>query len=126
MQITAPAPIIYLPENLWSLFTRPGRELLIRVIAIEGKTLFLDLGGEKFRAQIGGSLNPQDFYPGQTLRVRVAQIGYPIVLQILTEAKKESELKFLYVLNEQKKGFQSIKEGVSKDMSFFAIFLKIW
>jgi len=53
MQITAPAPIIYLPENLWSFFSRPGRELLIKVLNIEGKTLYLELGGEKFQARIG-------------------------------------------------------------------------
>ncbi len=124
MQITAPAPIIYLPENLWSLFTRPGRELVIRVIGVEGKTLFLDLGGEKFQARIGGSLNPQDFVPGQQIKVRVSQVGYPIVLQIVSEEKKEtSELQLLYLLLHKDQDLPQEKR-VSKDVSLLSTFLK--
>ncbi len=123
MQITAPAPIIYLPENLWSLFTRPGRELLIRVIGIEGKTLFLELGGDRFQARIGGTLTPEDFSPGQQIKVRISQVGYPIVLQIVPEEKENSELKLLYLLMHKEQVLPQQK-GALKDVSLLSTFLK--
>ncbi len=100
MQITAPAPIIYLPENLWSFFSRPGRELLVRIIGIEGKTLSLELGGDKFQARIGGTLNPEDFKVGESIRVRVIKNEGPIILQLISPrtSKVSSEFNFLYLV----------------------------
>ncbi|MCS7278843.1 MAG: hypothetical protein NZ530_02130 [Thermodesulfobacteriaceae bacterium] len=100
MQITAPAPIIYLPENLWSLFSRPGRELLVRVIGIEGKTLSLELGGDRFQARIGGTLNPEDFRVGENIRIRVMKNEGPIILQVLSPrpSKISPELNLLYLI----------------------------
>ncbi|MDK2861912.1 MAG: hypothetical protein PWP33_1115, partial [Thermodesulfobacterium sp.] len=100
MQITAPAPILYLPENLWFLFSRPGRELVIRVVGIEGKTLNLELGGEKFQAKIAGTVNPEDFKVGENIRVKVLQTGNPVVLQVVSGEKTSSDLKILYILSQ--------------------------
>ncbi len=131
MQITAPAPIIYLPENLWSFFVQPGRELLIRVLGVEGKTLNLELGGEKFQARIGGTLNPEDFRPGQLLRVRIARTGNPVVLQLIpeeAETPETTELKLLYLLIEkgveEKKQSAFIKRDVEIIAEFIGNFLK--
>ncbi|WP_028840745.1 hypothetical protein [Thermodesulfobacterium hveragerdense] len=100
MQITAPAPILYLPENLWFLFSRPGRELVIRVVGIEGKTLNLELGGEKFQARIAGTVNPEDFKVGENIRVKVLQTGNPVVLQVVSGEKTSNDLKILYLLSQ--------------------------
>ena len=130
MQITAPAPIIYLPENLWSIFTRPGRELLIRVIGIEGKTLSLELGGEKFQARIGGTLTPEDFKIGEVIRVRIAQVGHPIVLEIISSEEKTSDLRFLYLMTqkipvqEKTQQYAKFSPPVDKEISLIIDFLK--
>jgi hypothetical protein len=124
MQITAPAPIIYLPENLWSLFTRPGRELLIRVLNIEGKTLYLELGGEKFQARIGGTLTSENFTVGEVLKVRVAKTGNPIILQIISPEKEAEELKFLYLINAKLAEKAINKEVFQKDFNLLATFIK--
>ncbi len=123
MQITAPSPIIYLPENLWSLFTKPGRELLVRVLNIEGKTLDLELGGEKFQARIGGTINPEDFKIGETIRVKVIKTGNPIVLQVISEKKEASDLKLFYLVA---KGFEKeITKHIflRKDLNLLATFV---
>lgn len=120
MQITAPAPILYLPENLWIFFDRPGRELLVKVLNIEGKTLHLELGGEKFQARIAGTLNPEDFKIGETLKVKVLKIGNPIVLQIISGERKTQDLNFLYLLlNKEKREIQNL-EVIEKDIKMFA------
>ncbi len=124
MQITAPAPIIYLPENLWSFFTRPGRELLIRVVNIEGKTLYLELGGEKFQARIGGTLLPENFSIGEVLRVRVAKTGNPIILRIITPEKELGGLKFLYIVSSKLAEKSINKENFQKDISLLTAFIK--
>lgn len=98
MQITAPFPIFYLPENLWSLFSRPGRELTVRVLQIEGKLLHLELGGHKFQARISGSLSPEDFKIGELIKVRVAKTEGPIVLEVLEGQQGKREARFLYLL----------------------------
>lgn len=124
MQITAPAPIIYLPESLWSFFTRPGRELLIRVLNIEGKTLHLELGGEKFQARIGGTLSPENFTIGEVLRVRVAKTGNPIVLQVISPEKEAEELKFLYLINARHAEKPVNKEVFQKDFNLLTTLIK--
>ncbi|NPA38946.1 MAG: hypothetical protein GXO57_00630 [Thermodesulfobacteria bacterium] len=126
MQITAPAPIIYLPENLWSLFTRPGRELLIRVLNVEGKTLYLELGGDRFQARIGGTINPEDFRPGMTIRVRVVRVGHPIVLQLVPEEGREVESKDLTLFYLVRDTGQSQSQEVffKKDLDLLATFVK--
>lgn len=124
MQITAPAPIIYLPENLWSFFTRPGRELLIRVLNIEGKTLHLELGGEKFQARIGGTLTPESFTVGEVLRVKVAKTGNPIVLQVITPEKEKGKVQFLYLVSTKLAEKPLNKEVFQKDVNFLTTFIK--
>lgn len=98
MQISAPLPIFYLPENLWSLFTRPGRELTVRVLQIEGKLLYLELGGYKFQARLGGTLNPEDLKSGEIIKVKVINSEGPIVLQIVGSEKEGASTKLLYLL----------------------------
>ena len=61
IQVPPTSPVYFLPENLFSLLSRPGRELTVRVLQIEGKMLYLELGGDKFQAQIAGAFNPEDF-----------------------------------------------------------------
>lgn len=124
MQITAPAPIIYLPENLWSFFTRPGRELLIKVLNIEGKTLYLELGGEKFQARIGGTLIPENFTIGEVLRVRVAKTGNPIILQVLSPEKETGKLNFLYLISAKLAEKSMNKEVFQKDITLLTTFIK--
>lgn len=124
MQITAPAPIIYLPENLWSLFTRPGKELLIRVLNVEGKTLHLELGGEKFQARIGGTLLPENFTVGEVLRVKVAKTGNPIILQIISPEKEAGEVKFLYLISAKLAEKPLNRESFQKDVNLLTAFIK--
>jgi len=126
MQITASAPIIYLPENLWSFFTRPGRELLIRVVNIEGKTLDLELGGERFQARVGGTINPEDFKPGETIRVRVIKTGHPIVLQLISEEKEAvaTDLKLFYLVQQGFEKGSTEKVLLRKDLDLLATFVK--
>lgn len=124
MQITAPIPVIYLPENLWSLFTRPGKELLIRVLNIEGKNLYLELGGEKFQARIGGTLVPEDFAIGEILRVKVVKTGTPIILQVIAPEKEKSELQFLYLIS-TKLGEKALNKDIfQKNINILTAFLK--
>jgi len=124
MQITVPAPIIYLPENLWSFFIRPGRELLIKVINIEGKTLYLGLGGEKFQARIGGTLTPENFTIGEVLRVKVAKTGNPIILQVLSPEKETGKLNFLYLISAKLAEKSINKEVFQKDITLLTTFIK--
>lgn len=124
MQITAPAPIIYLPENLWSFFTKPGKELLIKVINIKGKTLYLELGGEKFQARIGGTLIPEDFTVGEILRVKVTKTGNPIILQILSSTKEKPEFNFLYLISNKFVEKPLNKEVFQKDLGLLTTFIK--
>jgi len=127
MQITAPAPIIYLPENLWSLFTRPGRELLIRVLNVEGKTLDLELGGDRFQARVGGTINPEDFRPGSTIRVRVLRVGHPIVLQLIEEESEAAETKDLtlfYLVKEGSASKTQHTEFLRRDFDLLASFVR--
>lgn len=98
MQITGPTPIYYLPENLWSLFSRPGREITARVIQIEGKLLYLELGGQRFQARLTGNLLPEDFSPGEVIRLKVLNNEGPIVLQVLEHSKTKGEHQLLYLL----------------------------
>lgn len=98
MQISAPTPIYYLPENLWSFFTRPGRELAVRVLQIEGKLLYLELGGHKFQARLAGTLNPEDFVPGEVLKVKVLKTEGPVVLEVMESSRGKGEANLLYLL----------------------------
>ncbi|WP_038055149.1 hypothetical protein [Thermodesulfobacterium hydrogeniphilum] len=123
MQITAPSPIIYLPENLWSLFTKPGRELLVRVLNIEGKTLDLELGGEKFQARIGGTINPEDFKIGETIRVKVIKTGNPIILQVISEEKEASDLKLFYLVTKEFEKEVTKDISLRKDLNLLATFV---
>lgn len=102
MQITAPLPIYYLPENLWSLFSKPGRELTVKVLQIEGKLLYLELGGYKFQARLAGTLNPEDFRPGDLLKVKVLKSEGPVVLEVFGSSKESEEVKILYLLVREK------------------------
>lgn len=124
MQITAPAPIIYLPENLWSFFTKPGRTLLIKVLNIEGKTLHLELGGEKFQARIGGTLLPENFTVGEVLKVKVTKTGNPIILQVISPEKEAEELKFLYLISAKLVEKPISKESFEKDVNLLTAFIK--
>lgn len=109
MRVTAPAPVTFLPENLFSLFSRPGRELTVRVIEVQSKTLTLETGGEKFQARIAGSFMPEDFRPGETLRVRVVSTGPPILLQIVEEEKLSgAEARFLKIFQGVKAEWSSL------------------
>ncbi len=100
MRVTAPAPVTYLPETLFLLFSRPGRELTVRVIEVEGKTLTLEAGGERFQARIAGTLFPEDFRPGESVRVRVVSSGPPVLLQIVeSERLPQAEARLLQVIH---------------------------
>ncbi len=83
MRVTLPAPVTYLPESLFSLLGQPGRELTVRVVEVEGKTLTLETGGERFQARLAGSLLPEDFRLGETVRVRVLSSGPPVLLHLV-------------------------------------------
>ncbi|MBX6423594.1 hypothetical protein [Thermosulfurimonas sp. F29] len=83
MRVALPAPVTYLPESLFSLLGQPGRELTVRVVEVEGKTLTLETGGERFQARLAGSLLPADFRAGATVRVRVLSAGPPVLLQLV-------------------------------------------
>ncbi len=83
MRVTLPAPVTYLPESLFALLEQPGRELTVRVVEVEGKTLTLETGGERFQARLAGSLLPEDFRLGENVRVRVLSPGPPVLLQLV-------------------------------------------
>lgn len=124
MQITAPLPIYYLPENLWSFFTRPGRELTVRVLQIEGKLLYLEFGGYKFQARLAGTLNPEDFKPGELLKVKVLKAEGPIVLEVLGTSKESAETKLLYLFAREKPSQLPPKEGLVREWGVISEVLK--
>ncbi|MEZ0344166.1 MAG: hypothetical protein ABWJ99_05130 [Caldimicrobium sp.] len=124
MQITAPLPIYYLPENLWSLFSRPGRELTVKVLQIEGKLLYLEFGGYKFQARLAGTLNPEDFKPGELLRVKVLKSEGPIVLEVLGSSKESEEAKILYLLAKEKPSIRISQEASNKEWRVLSQILK--
>lgn len=125
MQISAPIPIFYLPENLWSLFTRPGRELTVRVLQIEGKTLYLEMGGYKFQARLGGTLNPEDLKTGDLIRVKVVKSEGPIILQLIETEKETSPQKFLYLFAQVKPKSENLSsQNLNKEMSFLTRIFK--
>ena len=124
MQITGPLPIYYLPENLWSYFTRPGRELTVRVLQIEGKLLYLEFGGYKFQARLAGTLNPEDFKPGELLRVKVLKSEGLIVLEVLGSSKESEEVKLLYLLAKEKPSLNIPRESSTKELRVLSEVLK--
>ncbi len=109
MRVTAPAPVTFLPENLFALFSRPGRELTVRVVEVQGKTLTLETGGEKFQARIAGSLLPEDFHPVEMVRVRVVSSGPPMLLHILeSERLPQAEVRLLQLLQDIQKELPTV------------------
>jgi hypothetical protein len=120
MQITAPTPIYYLPENLWSLLTRPGRELVMRVLEIEGKLLYLEMGGYKFQARLAGTLNPEDFRPGEMIKVRVLKAEGPVVLEILGGSKEAAETNLLYLLVRETPAQPQAQAKLSKELNLLS------
>ncbi|MEN3038900.1 MAG: hypothetical protein ABDI07_07090 [Candidatus Kryptonium sp.] len=124
MQVTAPSPIFYLPENLWSLLTRQGRELTVRVLQIEGKLLYLELGGHRFQARIAGTLNPEDFRSGDLLKVRVTQSEGPVVLEIVESSRGGIEKALLYLLGRAKDIGVEASSHKFKEISVLATLLK--
>jgi hypothetical protein len=54
--------------------------------------LYLELGGDKFQAQIAGTFNPEDFKVGETLRVRVERTEPEIVLRLISPQKRSTDL----------------------------------
>lgn len=124
MQITAPTPIYYLPENLWSLFTRPGRELVMRVLEIEGKFLYLEMGGYKFQARLAGTLNPEDFKPGELIKVKVLKSEGPVVLELLGSSKESSEVNLLYLMVKEDLSKPQRQPQLSKELSLLSEMFK--
>ncbi len=124
MQITAPVPIYYLPENLWNLFTRPGRELLMRVLQVEGKFLYLEMGGYKFQARLGGTLNPEDFKPGELIRVRVVRSESPLLLEIIDKPKGEGVPPILYLLVREAPGKREASSKAYQELGILGELLK--
>lgn len=124
MQITGPSPIYYLPENLWSLFSRPGREVTVRVLQIEGKLLYLELGGYRFQARLTGNLLPEEFRPGEVIRLKVVNTEGPIILQVLDHPKVRGTHHFLYLLVSNKRKMQAEEGSISKEWVLFRELLK--
>jgi len=92
IQAPPATPVYFLPEHLFSLLSRPGRELTVRVLQVEGKMLYLELGGDKFQAKIAGTFNPEDFRVGEILRVRVESTEPEIVLRLISPHKRSYDL----------------------------------
>jgi hypothetical protein len=110
IQVPPTSPVYFLPENLFSLLSRPGRELTVRVLQIEGKMLYLELGGDKFQAQIAGTFNPEDFKVGETLRVRVERTEPEIVLKLISPQKRSTDLLLMVdVLRKEASGGSSVE-----------------
>ncbi len=125
IQIQPTTPVYFLSENLLSLLNRPGRELTVKVLQVEGKTLHLELGGEKFQAQVSGIFNPEDFEVGENLRVRVERTEPEIVLRLVSPQKKSIDLVILHSVKRENM-FLSEQERVEKRLELTTLtgFLK--
>ncbi|RUM87345.1 MAG: hypothetical protein DSZ24_06380 [Thermodesulfatator sp.] len=93
MRVITPAPVTFLPENLVPLFSQPGRELTVRVIEVEGKTLTLETGGERFQARLAHIPFAEALRPGETLRVRVVSTSPSLLIHLIEEEGAPSFLE---------------------------------
>lgn len=95
LKVSFPATVKFLPENLLSLFSRPGKILEAKVETIEGRLLTLFVGEERLEALLSPEVLPRRLHPGQTVRLKVVRTGHPVVLSLLS-AGEPSPTRDLY------------------------------
>ncbi len=91
LRVTAPATVKFLPESLYSLFSRPGKILEAKVETIEGRLVSLFVGEERLEALLSPEVSPKSLHPGQRVRLRVVKTGPPVVLSLLSVKEEEEQ-----------------------------------
>ncbi len=100
LRVSAPATVRFLPESLYSLFSRPGKILEAKVETIEGRLVSLFVGEERLEALLSPEVSPKSLHPGQRVHLRVVKTGPPVVLSLLSVKEREEQLvsKFLKLM----------------------------
>lgn len=78
------------PDTIRDLF-RPGEVVTARVETLAGKLLTLWVGNERLEALLSDGIPPQLLRPGQKIRLKVVELGPPVVLSLSYEAPKEKD-----------------------------------
>ena len=91
-QITPTLTPRFIPETLLDLL-KPGRVLTAKVETLAGRLITLWVGGERLEALLSDHINPALFKAGQKIRLKVADLGPPLVLSLLPGAEDKSPQK---------------------------------
>ncbi len=78
----------FVPESLLGLL-KPGRVFTAKVETLAGRLLTLWVGGERLEALLSDNLSPTLFRPGQRIRLKVADLGPPLVLSLIPQTSAE-------------------------------------
>ncbi len=78
------------PDTIRDLF-RPGEVITARVETLAGKLLTLWVGNERLEALLSDGIPPRLLKPGQKIRLKVVELGPPLVLSLSYEAPKEKD-----------------------------------
>ncbi len=98
LKVSAPATVKFLPESLYSLFSRPGKILEAKVETIEGRLVSLFVGEERLEALLSPEVSPKGLHPGQRIRLRVIKTGPPVILSLLSAKEEERPVSKLLKL----------------------------
>ncbi len=111
----------FIPESLLELL-RPGRVFTAKVETLAGRLLTLWVGGERLEALLSDRVNPEILKPGQKIRLKVTDLGPPLLLSLLLPSEKENPEKVLprllqKLLSHPKNIREELVEGVSEKKS---------
>ncbi len=78
----------FVPETLLDLL-KPGKVFTAKVETLAGRLLTLWVGGERLEALLSDAVSSSLFKPGQRIKLKVADLGPPLLLSVLFEEQSE-------------------------------------
>ncbi len=87
-----PITIRYLPDPLLSVLSKPGKILEAKVETLEGRLVSLFVGEERLEAMLSPEVSPRSLRPGQTVRLKLVDIGPPVILSLLSPETERAPL----------------------------------
>lgn len=81
----------FVPESIRGLL-RPGEVITAKVETLAGKLITLWVGGERLEALLSDGIPSQTLRPGQQVRLKVSQLGPPLVLSLMREEEPKEKL----------------------------------
>ena len=80
----------FVPESIRGLL-RPGEVITAKVETLAGKLITLWVGGERLEALLSDGIPSQALRPGQQVRLKVSQLGPPLVLSLMREEEAKEK-----------------------------------